>query len=74
MRNFHAEAVRIWPFNGTSHHGGRHWDRALEVAPLPRPPQCGEKSSAEMPQEAMFIPALDSSDNGTDVSLPPKII
>ena len=33
MRDFHAEAVRIWPLNGTSRHGGRHWDRrALEVA------------------------------------------
>ena len=40
-RDFHAEAVRIWPLNGTSRHGGRHWDRALEVAYQPPPAQCG---------------------------------
>ena len=35
MRNFHAEAVRIWPFTGTSRQGGCHRDRALEVAYQP---------------------------------------
>ena len=29
MRDFHAGAVRIWPFTGTCPHGGSHWDRAL---------------------------------------------
>ena len=28
MRDFHAEAVRIWPLTGTSRQGGCHWDRA----------------------------------------------
>ena len=31
----------LWPLNGTSRHGGRHWDRALEVAYQPPPAQCG---------------------------------
>ena len=35
MRDFHAKAVRIWPFNGTSPHRGCHWDRALEAAYQP---------------------------------------
>jgi len=41
MRNFHAEAVRIWPFTGTSPQGGCHWDRALEVACQLEAAQCG---------------------------------
>ena len=39
--NFHAEAVRIWPFTGTSPQGGCHWDRALEVAYQLPAAQCG---------------------------------
>ena len=41
MRDFHAEAARIWPLNGTSRHGRRHWDRALEVAYQLPAAQCG---------------------------------
>ena len=42
MRDFHAEAVRIWPLNDTSRQRGCHaWDRALEVAYQPPAAQCG---------------------------------
>ena len=32
MRDSHAEAVRIWPFTGTSSHGGCHWGATVPAA------------------------------------------
>ena len=36
MRDFHAAAVRIWPFTSTCPHGGCHWDRAPKNTDLVR--------------------------------------
>ena len=54
MPDFHAEAVRIWPFNCTSPHGGRHWDRALEVAY--QPPAAADVFTEERGVSAVMTP------------------
>ena len=45
MRDFHAEAVRIWPFTGTCPHGGCHGDRAQEVTYQQPAAQCGHNEA-----------------------------
>ena len=71
MRDFHAEAVRIWPFTGTSRQGGCHRDRALEVAYQPPAAHSFQHSKWKpMPQVLhcrLFVALVATFTSGFDV-------